>query len=164
MSAVKLLDTQVHTGISESARHAVAEALKEVLADTYALYLKTQNYHWNVRGPAFPSLHGLFEEQYSELAEASDELAERIRALGFDAPGSFREFTQLTQLPEAHGKPPEAKRMVADLLEGQETVARQCRTLAEQANEAGDLATADLLTTRIAAHEKCAWKLRSLFS
>ena len=148
------------TGITAEARKEIAEGLSGLLADTYTLYLKTHGYHWNVTGPMFRTLHVMFEEQYVELGAAVDDIAERIRALGSHAPASFAEFTALSDIPEADGVP-EALEMVRDLVDGHETLIKGARELVALAEEADDVATADLVTTRIDAHEKTAWMLRS---
>ena len=139
----------------------VAEALSSVLADTFSLYLKTHNFHWNVTGPMFHTLHVMFEEQYNELWLAVDAIAERIRSLGFVAPGSYREFSKLTYLQEPNG-PGNAMDMIAELLRDHETTARTVRSALSVARATVDAATEDLLTQRLAAHEKAAWMLRSL--
>jgi starvation-inducible DNA-binding protein len=153
-SAAPLIDI----GIPEADRLAVAEQLGKVLADTYTLYLKTHNYHWNVTGPMFNTLHLMFEVQYNELWIAVDLIAERIRSLGEFAPGSYAQFAQLTSLAEADGIP-DAMAMLADLVAGHEAVARTARTAFAAA---GDQPTADLLTQRMQVHEKTAWMLRSM--
>ncbi|HEX5705873.1 MAG TPA: DNA starvation/stationary phase protection protein [Pyrinomonadaceae bacterium] len=141
----------------------VAKGLSKVLADTYTLYLKTHNYHWNVTGPMFHTLHLLFEEQYRELWAAGDRVAERIRALGFPAPGSFKEFSTLTYLQEAEGVPPAAE-MIRQLVRDNETAARTARWALSVARSALDAPTEDLLTQRLAAHDRAAWMLRSLLA
>jgi starvation-inducible DNA-binding protein len=156
-SAAPLIDI----GIPEADRLAVAEQLGKVLADTYTLYLKTHNYHWNVTGPMFNTLHLMFEVQYNELWIAVDLIAERIRSLGEFAPGSYAQFAQLTSLAEADGIP-DATAMLADLVAGHEAVARTARTAFAAADSAGDQPTADLLTQRMQVHEKTAWMLRSM--
>ena len=138
----------------------VAGALSHVLADTFSLYLKTHNFHWNVTGPMFHTLHVMFEEQYNELWLAVDAIAERIRALGFVAPGSYREFSRLTYLQEPSG-PANATDMIAELLRDHETSARTVRSALSVARTTVDAPTEDLLTQRLAAHEKAAWMLRS---
>ena len=150
----------VNIGIADSARKEISDHLGHLLADTYTLYLKTQNYHWNVTGPMFRSLHLMFEEQYIELRDAVDEIAERIRSLGHPAPGSFAEFSRLTKITESEDTP-EAMAMVRGLAEGHEAAARTARTVVEAAEAAGDVATADLATVRIETHEKTAWMLRA---
>ncbi len=137
--------------------------LERVLADTYTLYLKTHNFHWNVTGPRFRELHLMFEEQYNELWLATDAIAERIRALGEYAPGTYREFAALTSLSEPEGVP-SAEAMIAELLQGHETVARTLREAFAPAEAAGDQVTMDLLTQRLNVHETTAWMLRSMGS
>jgi len=150
----------VNTGIKESDRKAVAEGLAIVLADSYTLYLKTLNFHWNVTGPMFGQLHKLFEEEYRELAEAVDMIAERIRALGYPAPASYAEFAKRTSIQEHNGVL-SSEEMIRSLVEGHETVVRTCREMLPTAEKAGDQATAEILTERMANHEKTAWMLRS---
>lgn len=151
---------QVNIGISEDNRKAIADELSRVLADSYMLYLKTHNYHWNVTGELFHSLHEQFEEQYTELADAIDEIAERIRALGYRAPGTFKEFNELTSINEEEEEP-EAMEMVRRLALGNEQVLRTAREALEPAKKAEDEATIDLLTQRLHTHAKTAWMLRS---
>lgn len=139
---------------------AIAKGLSQLLADSYNLYLKTQNYHWNVTGPQFHSLHLLFEGQYQDLATAVDDIAERIRTLGFRAPGSFTEFSKLSSIKEASGTP-SAEDMVIDLAQDQGTVISTIREVWEKAEEAGDEGTIDLLSGRLSVHEKAGWMLRS---
>lgn len=153
----------IDIGIDEQSRLAIAEGLKHLLADTYTLYLKTHNFHWNVTGPMFNSLHLMFETQYTELATAVDEIAERIRALGVAAPGSYAQFAELASIEEETGQP-KAKEMIAQLVKDQETVARTARAVFPLADAAADEPTADLLTQRLQVHEKTAWMLRSLIS
>ena len=141
----------------------VAEALSRVLADTFTLYLKTHNFHWNVTGPMFHTLHLMFEEQYNELWVAGDAIAERIRALGHVAPGSYREFSKLTYIQEADVVP-SATEMIAELLRDNETAARTARRALSIARAAVDAPTEDLLTQRVMAHEKAAWMLRSMLA
>lgn len=155
-----VMDMDINIGISESHRKKIADELSKVLADTYMLYLKTHNYHWNVTGAHFHSLHEQFEEQYTELAGAIDEIAERIRALGHKAPGSFKEFQSLTSLEEDTEKP-EAMEMVRRLAVGNEQVLRTAREALDPAKDADDEATIDLLTQRLHVHSKTAWMLRS---
>ncbi len=150
----------INIGISEKNRKAIADELSKVLADSYMLYLKTHNYHWNVTGELFHSLHEQFEEQYTELAEAIDEIAERIRALGYRAPGTFKEFNELTSIEE-DTEEPEALEMVRRLALGNEQILRTARKALKPANEAEDEATVDLLTQRLDIHAKTAWMLRS---
>ena len=151
----------INIGIKEQDRKAIAEGLSRLLADSYTLYLKTHNYHWNVTGPMFATLHTLFEEQYTELAQAVDEIAERIRALGFPAPGSYSAFAGLTEIEEETGQPT-AEQMIERLVTGQETVVRTARQIFPAVDAANDEPTADLLTQRMQIHEKNAWMLRSL--
>ena len=141
----------------------VADALSNVLADTFVLYLKTHNFHWNVTGPMFPMLHSMFEEQYNELWLAVDAIAERIRSLGFTAPGSYGEFTRLTYLQEEPAAT-NATEMIAELLRDHETAARTARSTLAVARTAVDAPTEDLLTQRLAAHQKAAWMLRSMLA
>ncbi|SDG34002.1 starvation-inducible DNA-binding protein [Limimonas halophila] len=155
--------TQVNTGISAEDRKRVAEGLSRVLADSYTLYVKTQNYHWNVEGPSFKQLHELFEEQYTDLREAIDEIAERIRALGHHAPGSFREFGKLAAVPEETGQP-DWQQMVRQLAEDQETVVGTLRQVVTTAAQASDHVTEGLVTDRLQVHEKNAWMLRAHLS
>jgi starvation-inducible DNA-binding protein len=155
------LTQPINIGISAADRKHIADSLSRLLADTYTLYLKTHNFHWNVTGPMFQTLHLMFEQQYTELALAVDLIAERIRALGAPAPGSYRDFARLSSVKEAEGIPP-ANEMIRQLVEGQETVARTARETFVIAGEANDQPTADLLTQRMQIHEKTAWMLRSL--
>jgi starvation-inducible DNA-binding protein len=150
-------------GISAEDRQAIADGLSRLLADSYSLYLKTHNFHWNVEGPLFNTLHLMFEEHYTELATAVDEIAERIRALGVKAPGSYSAFSSLTGIGEASGDE-SAEEMIRELMVGQETVARTAREVIGAANAAGDEPTADLLTQRMQIHEKNAWMLRSMLA
>lgn len=152
---------KIDIGIEESKRKAIAEGLSHLLADTYTLYLKTHNYHWNVTGPMFQTLHLMFETQYTELALAVDLVAERIRSLGEKAPGSYTEFSKLSSIKEAVGNV-SAEDMIKDLVKAQESVIKTARSIFPVADEAHDEATADLLTQRIQLHEKTAWMLRSL--
>jgi starvation-inducible DNA-binding protein len=151
----------INIGIPDADRKAIADGLSHLLADTYSLYLKTHNFHWNVTGPMFQTLHVMFETQYDELAIAVDLIAERIRALGHPAPGSYTEFQKLSAVKESVGAHT-AKEMIAELVQGQETVVRTARSLYPAVEKASDEATADLLTQRIQLHEKTAWMLRSL--
>jgi starvation-inducible DNA-binding protein len=155
------MDMKINIGISEPQREEIAKGLSKLLADSYTLYLKTHNFHWNVTGPMFNTLHLMFETQYNEMWLALDEIAERIRALDEPAPGTYSQFAKLTSIPEADGIP-EARTMIKQLLEGHEAVVRTARGIFETADKAEDEATADLLTTRIQFHEKTAWMLRSL--
>jgi len=152
---------KIDIGISEKNRTKVAEGLSRLLADSYTLYLKTHKFHWNVTGPMFQTLHLMFETQYTELATAVDAIAERIRALGFFAPGSYAEFSKLSSIGESDGLP-KAEDMIRQLVEGQEAVVRTARSVFPAAEKASDEASADLLTQRIQLHEKTAWMLRSL--
>ena len=154
-------DMQIDTGLSVGQREAIADHLSKLLADSYTLYLKTHNYHWNVTGPQFNTLHTMFEEQYSELALAVDEIAERIRALGIKAPGSYGQFSTLTSVDESTGGE-SATEMVRELVKGQETIVRTAREAFPTASDANDEPTADLLTQRMQLHEKNAWMLRSM--
>ena len=151
----------INIGLSEAHRKQLAEGLSRLLADSYTLYLKTHNFHWNVVGPMFQALHILFENQYTELALAVDEIAERIRALGYPAPGSYQQFAKLTVIKEETSIP-NAKNMIKQLIEGQEAVTRTAREIFPLVEEAKDQPTADLLTRRMEVHEKNAWMLRSL--
>ncbi|MGE5657074.1 MAG: Dps family protein [Actinomycetota bacterium] len=153
----------INIGIDADSRRAIAEGLSRVLADSYTLYVKTHNFHWNVTGPMFQTLHVMFEEQYTELAAAVDVIAERIRALGFPAPGSFAEFSRLSSIEETSGVP-SAEEMIRLLVEGQEAVTRTARALLPEVEKASDEPTLDLLTARMQVHEKNAWMLRSLLS
>ena len=148
-------------GINENDRAEISAGLSRVLADSYTLYLQTHNFHWNVTGPLFNTLHLMFEQQYTELAAAVDEIAERIRALGFPAPGSYHDYAELTKVKEVSGVP-SAEDMIRILVEGQETVVRTAREVFPVAEKANDEPTADLLTQRMQVHEKTAWMLRSL--
>lgn len=151
----------IDIGINEKDRSEIAMGLSKLLADTYSLYLKTHNFHWNVTGPMFQTLHLMFETQYNELALAVDLIAERIRSLGLPAPGTYSEFARLSSIRETSGVP-KAEAMIQILVEGQETIVRTARSVFPVAENASDEATADLLTQRIQLHEKTAWMLRSL--
>jgi len=159
----KELDSSVNIGISEENRAAIAEGLSRLLADTYSLYLKTHNFHWNVTGPMFNTLHLMFEAQYTELALAVDLIAERIRSLGIYAPGTYSAYAKLTSISETEGVP-KATEMIKLLVEGQEAVVRTARSIFPIAEQANDEPTADLLTQRLQVHEKTAWMLRSLLA
>jgi starvation-inducible DNA-binding protein len=148
-------------GIPEGERKKIVAGLSHLLADTYTLYLTTHNFHWNVTGPMFNTLHLMFMDQYTEAWNAVDLVAERIRSLGFPAPGSYSEFAKLTSIPEVKGVP-RAEQMIAILAAGQETVVRTARALFPVVDKNGDEPTADLLTQRMQIHEKNAWMLRSL--
>ena len=152
----------INIGISETDRAAIVQGLSKLLADTYTLYLTTHNFHWNVTGPMFNTLHAMFMTQYTELWAAVDPVAERIRSLGHAAPGSYGQFGKLSSLPDAPATPPKALEMVRILVEGHEAVARTARGIFPLADKAGDEPTADLLTQRLTVHEQTAWMLRSL--
>jgi starvation-inducible DNA-binding protein len=154
---------EINIGISKEDRAAIADGLSHLLADTYTLYLKTHNFHWNVTGPMFNTLHLMFETQYTELALAVDLIAERIRALGFPAPGTYAAYSRLSSIKEEEGVP-SAEEMIRLLVEGQEAVARTARSLFPLAEKVSDEPTADLLTQRLQVHEKTAWMLRSLLA
>jgi starvation-inducible DNA-binding protein len=153
--------TPIDIGIAEQDRAAIAQGLSKLLADSYTLYLKTHNYHWNVTGPMFNTLHLMFEQHYTELALAVDVIAERIRALGHPAPGSYAAFARLTGIAEEEGVP-RAEEMIRQLVAGQQTVVRTARSIFPTVEAANDQPTADLLTQRMQVHEKNAWMLRSL--
>jgi starvation-inducible DNA-binding protein len=153
----------INIGIAEQDRESIAAGLSRLLADSYTLYLKTHNYHWNVQGPLFNTLHTMFEQQYTELATAVDDIAERIRALGVAAPGSYQAFAGLTSIEEETGTP-SAEDMIRQLIIGQETVVRTAREVIPVASQANDEPTADLLTQRMQIHEKTAWMLRSMLA
>ncbi|MGI9642284.1 MAG: Dps family protein [Acidimicrobiia bacterium] len=155
------LASPIDIGIEEEERAAIAVGLSRLLADTYTLYLKTHNYHWNVVGPQFNTLHLMFEAQYNELALAVDEIAERIRALGERSPGSYREFGELSSVEEDVDEP-DATQMIQRLVLGQETIVRTARSIFPVVQAANDEPTADLLTQRMQVHEKTAWMLRSM--
>jgi len=151
----------INIGIEADDRQKITTGLSRLLADSYTLYLKTHSYHWNVTGPRFRDLHMMFEEQYIELATAVDEIAERVRTLGYPAPGTFREFLELTAIEEVPGVPG-AEDMVKDLVVAQEIVVRTCREILPAAQDANDESTVGLVAERMATHEKAAWMLRSL--
>ncbi len=155
------MSQEINIGINEQDRRTIAQGLARLLADSYTLYLKTHNYHWNVTGPQFNTLHQMFEAQYTELALAVDEIAERIRALGEPAPGSYKAYAKLTSIEEEEAVP-NAEEMLRQLLKGQETVVRTARSVIGAAEAANDEPTADLLTQRMQVHEKNAWMLRSM--
>lgn len=158
------MDTQqmkIDIGIDANKRAEIANGLSRVLADTYTLYLKTHNFHWNVTGPMFQTLHLMFETHYNELALAVDLVAERIRALGHPAPGTYQQFVQLSAIKEDDGVP-KAEDMIRLLVRGHETVARTAREVFRAAEGGNDQPTCDLLTQRMQVHEKTAWMLRSL--
>jgi starvation-inducible DNA-binding protein len=152
----------INIGISDRDRAAIAGGLSRLLADTYTLYLTTHNFHWNVTGPMFNTLHAMFMAQYTELWGAVDPIAERIRSLGHPAPGSYAQFGQLASIKDAPATPPKALEMVRILVEGHEAVARTARSIFPLADTASDEPTADLLTQRLTVHEQTAWMLRSL--
>ena len=152
---------EIDIGISKKDRKNIADGLSKLLADTYTLYLKTHNFHWNVEGPMFNTLHLMFETQYNELSLAVDLVAERIRALGHIAPGTYSAYAKLSSIRESDGVP-KATDMIRELVAGQESVVRTARSLFPAAERASDEASADLLTQRIQLHEKTAWMLRSL--
>jgi len=154
-------EVAIDIGISADQRLEIAEGLSRLLADSYTLYLKTHNYHWNVTGPMFNTLHQMFEDEYTELAIAVDEIAERIRALGLAAPGTYKAYADLTVIPEEEGVP-DAETMLRNLVAGHEAVARTARQVFPIAENASDEPTADLLTQRMQVHEKTAWMLRSM--
>ena len=152
----------ISIGISEKDRAAIAAGLSKLLAETYTLYLTTHNFHWNVTGPMFNSLHAMLMAQYTELWNAVDPIAERIRSLGHAAPGSYAQFAKLSGLPDAPATPPKALKMVELLMQGHEAIARTARALFPLVDKAGDEPSADLLTQRLTVHEQTAWMLRSL--
>ena len=154
---------KIDIGITETDRGQIAEGLSRLLADTYTLYLKTHNFHWNVTGPMFNTLHTMFETQYTELALAVDDIAERIRALGFPAPGTYAAYSKLSSIKEQEGIPA-AEEMIKLLVEGQEAVVRTARGIFPLLEKVSDEPTADLLTQRMQIHEKTAWMLRSLLA
>jgi starvation-inducible DNA-binding protein len=153
----------IDIGIDDATREQIGEGLSRLLADSYTLYLKTHNFHWNVTGPMFNTLHLMFETQYTELALAVDLIAERIRALNFPAPGSYRQFAALTSIKEETGVP-KAEEMIAQLAKDQETIVRTARSIFPLVDEAHDEPTADLLTQRMQLHEKNAWMLRAMLA
>ncbi|MDD3265711.1 MAG: DNA starvation/stationary phase protection protein [Burkholderiales bacterium] len=155
--------TNINDGIPEEFRTKVANGLAEMLADSYSLYLKTHNFHWNVTGPMFNTLHLMFETHYTELALAVDLIAERIRALGFIAPGSYGEFAKLTKIKE-HSGDTDANDMIKYLIESHEMVIKTARGIFPNADDANDQVTLDLLTQRLQVHEKTVWMLRSLLN
>ena len=152
--------SKIDIGISESDRNAVAEGLKKLLADSYTLYLQTHNFHWNVEGPQFRELHLMFEEHYTELAEAVDEIAERIRTLGVSAPGTYKSFSELSSIEEVEGVP-EATEMVRLLTHAHEQVVKTCRESLKLAQDADDESSAALIGDRMRVHEKTSWMLRA---
>lgn len=154
--------SRIDIGIADKDRAAIAAGLSKLLADTYTLYLTTHNFHWNVTGPMFNTLHLMFMEQYTELWNAVDPIAERIRSLGHHAPGSYAQFGKLSSIDDVPEMPPKALEMVAILVAGHEAVARTARGVFPLADAASDEPTADLLTQRLTVHEQKAWMLRSL--
>ncbi|MBI5088448.1 MAG: DNA starvation/stationary phase protection protein [Actinobacteria bacterium] len=162
MAAKSKSAPKVNIGISEKDRAAIAGGLGKLLADTYTLYLTTHNFHWNVTGPMFNTLHAMFMQQYTELWGAVDPIAERIRSLGHPAPGSYADFAKLSSIADAPTNPPKAMEMVRILVDGHEAVARTARGVFPLADKAADEPTADLLTQRLTVHEQSAWMLRSL--
>ncbi len=154
---------KMNIGLSDTQRKNIVKGLSRLLASTYTLYLKTHNYHWNVTGPMFETLHKMFEQQYNDLFLANDEIAERIRALGEYAPGSYTEYSQLSVVKEAKGQP-KAEAMIKDLLAGHEAIANLAREIFPTSADVNDEATVDLLTQRMQFHEKTAWMLRSLLA
>lgn len=161
MKAKQSTAPQIDIGIPAKERKQIADGLARLLADSYTLYLKTHNFHWNVSGPMFNTLHLMFQQQYEELALAIDLIAERIRALGHPAPGSYSAYAKLSTIKEAEGVP-SATQMIRQLVAGQEAVARTARSVFPVVEAANDQPTADLLTQRMNTHEKNAWMLRSL--
>jgi starvation-inducible DNA-binding protein len=157
------MSTKIDIGIKEADRARIAQGLSRLLADTYTLYLKTHNFHWNVTGPMFQTLHLMFETQYTELALAVDLIAERIRALGFPAPGTYTEFARMSSIKEPKGVP-EAEDMIRELVAGQEAVVKTARSVFPLVDKVNDEPSADLLTQRMQVHEKTAWMLRSLLA
>jgi len=162
MASKKSAPVKMDIGISEKDRAAIAQGLSRLLADTYTLYLTTHNFHWNVTGPMFNSLHTMFMDQYTELWNAVDPIAERIRSLGHVAPGSYAAFGKLSSLPDAPAQPPKALEMVRILAQGHEAVARTARSLLPLTDKASDEPTTDVLVQRLTVHEQTAWMLRSL--
>ncbi len=162
-AAAEVRAMPINIGIDEKDRKQIAEGLSKLLADTFTVYLKTHNFHWNVTGPMFQTLHVMFEQQYNELWAATDIIAERIRALGFPAPGTYKDFLSLASVKEESGIP-SAEGMIQQLVEGHETTVRTARKVFTVAEKADDAPSADLLTERMDAHEKTAWMLRSLLA
>lgn len=153
--------SSIEIGIAEDDRLAIAEGLKVLLADSYTLYLQTHNFHWNVTGPQFRELHLMFEEHYTELATAVDEIAERIRTLGVAAPGTYKAFASLANIQEVEGVP-SAKEMISLLTRAHEQVVKSCRAVLSKAQDADDESSASLVSDRMRIHEKTAWMLRAL--
>lgn len=154
------MQKKIDIGINEQDRTEIAEGLKKLLADSYTLYLQTHNFHWNVTGPQFRELHLMFEEHYTELAEAVDDIAERIRTLGVSAPGTYKAFAELSSIKEVDGIP-SSQEMVVLLTEGHEKVVKTARQVLKLAQEADDESTASLVSDRMRIHEKTAWMLRA---
>ncbi|MBS2040452.1 DNA starvation/stationary phase protection protein [bacterium] len=163
MIVAESLDRPIDIGIEAEARQQLAEQISRLLADTQRLYQKTHSYHWNVTGPMFATLHAMFEQQYTELWTAQDVIAERIRALGFYAPATSKEFSALTDIPE-DTEVPRAEAMLRNLVDGHEATARTARTVLAIAERVHDAPSADLMTERLQVHEKTAWMLRSLLA
>lgn len=161
MSKTKSKAPKIDIGISTDDRKKIADGLSALLADSYTLYLMTHNFHWNVKGPMFNTLHNMFMDQYTEQWTALDVIAERIRAIGFPAPGTYKEFVKLASIEEIEGVP-SAEEMIRHLVIAQEATARTARKLFSVVDKANDQPTADVLTQRIDVHEKTAWMLRSL--
>lgn len=159
---VKKKSDSIKIGISSADRETISQGLGRLLADTYTLYLTTHNFHWNVTGPQFNTLHTMFMTQYTELWNAVDPIAERIRSLGFPAPGSYAAFKKLSRLPDVPDPVPHASDMIARLVEGHELVASTAREIFKLADQANDQPTADLMTQRLDIHEKTAWMLRAM--
>lgn len=157
------MKTKINIGIDKKDRELIADGLSKLMADSYTLYLKTHNFHWNVTGPMFSTLHNMFEEHYTELATAIDEIAERIRALDIAAPGSYAQFLKLTRIKEETGVPT-AEEMITQLVKDHETVVRTAREVFAVVDKANDEPSADLLTQRMQIHEKTAWMLRSMLA
>ncbi len=155
------MSMEIDIGIDKKDRKAIADGLSHLLADTYTLYLKTHNYHWNVTGPMFQTLHLMFQTQYTEMWQAVDLVAERIRTLGYAAPGTYKAFAKLATIKEEEGVPA-AIQMIKNLVKGHEQVAKTARSILPVVDKASDEPTADLLTQRLQLHEKTAWMLRSL--
>ena len=155
---------ELNIGISKEDRKEISASLSRLLADSYTLYLKTHNFHWNVEGPLFSTLHQMFMEQYTEMWNALDLIAERIRALGHYAPGSYKQFSELTSIQESVVVPSSSEAMLQQLLSGHEAVARTARAAFPTAEKGNDEGTLDLLTQRIQLHEKTAWMLRSMLT
>ena len=162
VSTVQKVDQEpVDIGVEKKKRAMVAESLSGFLASTYTLYMKTLNYHWNVTGKEFSSLHSLFESQYEDLHEAGDAIAERIRALGHFAPGTFQQFIELSTVDEDDSLPDNSDEMIANLLEDNEACSKHAREVLEAADEAGDEVTVDMMVARMSTHDEAAWMLRA---